>query len=148
MPEGTAHPCQWLPCLTWNSKTYNYSCEFRNGNLSIPSILRSWQILHIISKHTQLAIHWPLPNSFPKSCHKNLLAPILLCWPFTGQKRYTERVLRNCGVVSAKKWNTKTLVCHEGLALEMSASLFPHVVQCTLSTHWIKPKFAQVNDSS
>ena len=141
LPGGTAHPCQWLPCLTWNPKSCKDSAEFRNGNLSIPPILHSWQILHIISKHTQLRIHWPWSHSCPKSCHKNLLALILSCWPFTGQKKYTERVLRNCGVVSAEKWNTKHLVHHEGLALETSASPLPHVVQCSLSTHWIKPKF-------
>lgn len=67
---------------------------------------------------------------------------------FYGQKKYTERVLRNCGVLSAEKWNTKHLVHHEGLALETSASPLPHVVQCSLATHWIKPKFLQVNATS
>ena len=72
---------------------------------------------------------------------------------FYGPKKYTESIiLRNCGVVSAENWNTKILVHHEGLiALETSASPaspFPHVVQCTLSTHWIKPKFLQVNATS
>lgn len=109
-----------------------------------PSLLSfTWQILHIISKHTQLRIHWPWPHSCPKSCHKNLLALILSCWPFTGQKKIHRKWC--CGVVSAEKWNTKHFVHHEGLALGTSASPLPHVVQCFLSTHWIKPKFLQVN---